>query len=104
VSRGDSSLTVLGDTTRAKRADNETRLTRIETIIEIARPDGRHCVSQGPDKLLRLMPALPGATTTTARFAADAFRPQPKRRKALGPQGSDHATGDPGTPPAGQGL
>lgn len=40
VSRLDSSLTTLRDTTQAKLANHETRLTRIETIIEIARPDG----------------------------------------------------------------
>jgi predicted component of type VI protein secretion system len=40
VSRLDSSLTTLRDTMQAKIADHETRLTRIETIIEIARPDG----------------------------------------------------------------
>ena len=40
VSRLDSSLTALRRTTRAKLANHETRLTRIETIIEIVRPDG----------------------------------------------------------------
>ncbi len=40
VSRLDSSLTTLRDTIQAKIADHETRLTRIETMIEIARPDG----------------------------------------------------------------
>jgi predicted component of type VI protein secretion system len=36
----DSSLMTLRDTTQAKLANHETRLTRIETMIEIARPDG----------------------------------------------------------------
>ena len=40
VSRLDSTLTGLRRTTQAKLANHETRLTRIETIIEIARPDG----------------------------------------------------------------
>lgn len=40
VSRLDSSLATLADTTQAKIANHETRLTRIETMIEIARPDG----------------------------------------------------------------
>lgn len=40
VSTLDSSLATLRDTTQAKLANHETRLTRIETIIEIARPDG----------------------------------------------------------------
>ena len=40
VSTLDSSLTVLRGTTQAKLANHETRLTRIETIIESARPNG----------------------------------------------------------------
>ena len=40
VLRLDSSLTALRRTTEAKLANHETRLTRIETIIVIVRPDG----------------------------------------------------------------
>jgi len=35
-----SSLATLREATEAKLANHETRLTRIETLIEIARPDG----------------------------------------------------------------
>lgn len=40
VSRLDSGVQALKDTAEAKLANHETRLTRIETIIEVARPDG----------------------------------------------------------------
>ena len=40
VSRLGSSVDALKDTTETKFANHETRLTRIETLIEIARPDG----------------------------------------------------------------
>lgn len=35
-----SSLTTLRDASEARLANHEARLTRIETMIEIARPDG----------------------------------------------------------------
>jgi predicted component of type VI protein secretion system len=54
VSRLDSSLTTLTDTVQGKLANHETRLTRIETMIEIARPDG---------STLRI--ASPGQTPST---------------------------------------
>jgi hypothetical protein len=40
VSRLGSSVDALKDATETKLANHETRLTRIETLIEIARPDG----------------------------------------------------------------
>jgi hypothetical protein len=40
VSRPGSSVDALKDATESKLANHETRLTRIETLIEIARPDG----------------------------------------------------------------
>jgi hypothetical protein len=40
VARLESSQRTLGDAFRVKIEDHEKRLTRIETIIEIARPDG----------------------------------------------------------------
>jgi len=40
VARLDSSQRALADVVRTKIEDHEKRLTRIETIIEIARPDG----------------------------------------------------------------
>lgn len=40
VSRLSSNVDALKDATETKLANHETRLTRIETMIEIARPDG----------------------------------------------------------------
>ena len=40
VSRLGSSVDALKGATETKLANHETRLTRIETLIEIARPDG----------------------------------------------------------------
>ena len=39
VSRLDASVTTLSDTMQGKLANHESRLTRIETMIEIVRPD-----------------------------------------------------------------
>jgi len=40
VSRLGSGIDALKEATETKLANHETRLTRIETLIEIARPDG----------------------------------------------------------------
>jgi hypothetical protein len=53
VSRLDAGVQALKDTAEGKLANHEARLTRIETIIEIARPDGAMLrialPGQGPD-------------------------------------------------------
>jgi hypothetical protein len=53
VSRLDAGVQALKDAAEAKLANHEARLTRIETLIEIVRPDGAMLriasPGQGPD-------------------------------------------------------